>query len=235
MTELWQIIERCWSQNPAQRSLSAEVVEDLVALPNAPISDQRPPNEFYSNSPSQLVYGQTKNLFSPLSQMTEIVKEAKVYHSGHREILGSRSPPLTSHQIEPAEDVEWYEDESRGDDDSHFVNVSLLSHIAVMLRNRVPRATRLKGIIPYPRAFTGKDIVVCFSLVILSLVFSDLFCSPASSLGSTESLLSTTVYRPTIAVQLSMLHEILKANCSSTKSNGTDVSSKMMSKTSTCS
>ena len=33
------------------------------------------------------------------------------------------------------EEVEWYEDESEGEDDSHFVNFSLLSHIAVRLRD----------------------------------------------------------------------------------------------------
>ena len=58
------------------------------------------------------------------------------------------------------EEVEWYEDESEGEDDSRFVNFSLLSHIAVRLRDRVPRGTHVKGSIPYPRAFTGKDIVV---------------------------------------------------------------------------
>ena len=33
------------------------------------------------------------------------------------------------------EEVEWYEDESEGEDDSRFVNFSLLSHIAVRLRD----------------------------------------------------------------------------------------------------
>ena len=33
------------------------------------------------------------------------------------------------------EEVEWYEDESEGEDDSCFVNFSLLSHIAVRLRD----------------------------------------------------------------------------------------------------
>lgn len=60
------------------------------------------------------------------------------------------------------EEIEWYEDESEGEDDSRFVNFSLLSHIAVRLRDRVPRGTHVKGSIPYPRAFTGKDIVVCW-------------------------------------------------------------------------
>jgi hypothetical protein len=55
---------------------------------------------------------------------------------------------------------EYWEDEDE-DDESRFVNFSLLSHIAVQLRDKVPRGTHVKGSIPYPRAFTGKDIVVC--------------------------------------------------------------------------
>ena len=46
------------------------------------------------------------------------------------------------------------------EDESLFVNLALLSHLAVRLRDRVPRGTHVKGSIPYPRAFTGKDIVV---------------------------------------------------------------------------
>ncbi|ESK85040.1 signal transducer [Moniliophthora roreri MCA 2997] len=49
---------------------------------------------------------------------------------------------------------------SEGDEDPYlFVNYSLLSHIAVQLKDKVPRGTHVKGSIPYPRAFTGKDIV----------------------------------------------------------------------------
>ncbi|KAJ7780269.1 CNH domain-containing protein [Mycena maculata] len=53
---------------------------------------------------------------------------------------------------------EYWEDEDE-DDETRFVNFSLLSHIAVQLRDKVPRGTHVKGSIPYPRAFTGKDIV----------------------------------------------------------------------------
>lgn len=47
------------------------------------------------------------------------------------------------------------------DDVRRFVNPALLSHLAVQLRDSVTRGTHVKGSIPYPRAFTGKDIVVC--------------------------------------------------------------------------
>jgi len=60
---------------------------------------------------------------------------------------------------EGATDEYWEEDEE--EDESRFVNYSLLSHIAMQLRDKVPRDTHVKGSIPYPRAFTGKDIVVC--------------------------------------------------------------------------
>ena len=46
------------------------------------------------------------------------------------------------------------------DDPMRFVDWALLSHIAVRLRDRVPRGTHVKGSVPYPRAFTGRDIVV---------------------------------------------------------------------------
>ncbi|KAK6978137.1 CNH domain-containing protein [Favolaschia claudopus] len=72
--------------------------------------------------------------------------------------LASYTPrgPLELHE----NDVDGYwEDEDEEDDENRFVNFSLLSHIAVQLRDKVPRGTHVKGSIPYPRAFTGKDIV----------------------------------------------------------------------------
>jgi hypothetical protein len=56
------------------------------------------------------------------------------------------------------DDDELYSEEESLDS---FVNFSLLSNIAVWLRDQVPRGTHVKGSIPYSRAFTGKDIVVC--------------------------------------------------------------------------
>ena len=56
-------------------------------------------------------------------------------------------------------DDEYWEDEEE-DDGTRFVNFALLSHMAVQLRDKVPRGIHVKGSIPYPRAFTGKDIVV---------------------------------------------------------------------------
>ena len=52
------------------------------------------------------------------------------------------------------------EDDFDEEEEDRFVNLALLSHIAVRLRDKVPRGTHVKGGIPYSRAFTGRDIVV---------------------------------------------------------------------------
>ncbi|TFK29596.1 hypothetical protein FA15DRAFT_663742 [Coprinopsis marcescibilis] len=63
------------------------------------------------------------------------------------------------HSLDLQDDiVDDYWDEEE-EDPSSFLNLSLLSHIAVQLRDKVPRATHVKGSIPYDRAFTGKDVV----------------------------------------------------------------------------
>ncbi|KAF7317781.1 hypothetical protein MKEN_00865900 [Mycena kentingensis (nom. inval.)] len=72
--------------------------------------------------------------------------------------LASYAPraPLELHE----NDAEGYwEDDEEDEDETRWINFSLLSHCAVQLRDKVPRGTHVKGSIPYPRAFTGKDIV----------------------------------------------------------------------------
>ncbi|TBU24200.1 Dbl-like domain-containing protein [Dichomitus squalens] len=66
--------------------------------------------------------------------------------------------PLELHENYADED-DFYEEDPSEDGDDRFFNPALLSHIAVRLRDKVPRGTHVKGSIPYPRAFTGKDIV----------------------------------------------------------------------------
>lgn len=58
------------------------------------------------------------------------------------------------------DDGYYDDDEDPSEDGDRFFNPALLSHIAVRLRDKVPRGTHVKGSIPYERAFTGKDIVV---------------------------------------------------------------------------
>ncbi len=69
--------------------------------------------------------------------------------------------PLELHETEDNDDFFDTDEDSSdaGDIESRYVNLALLSHIAVKLRDKVPRSTHVKGSIPYPHAFTGKDIV----------------------------------------------------------------------------
>lgn len=61
------------------------------------------------------------------------------------------------------EEDDFFDEDQSEEGDDRFFNPALLSHIAVRLRDKVPRGTHVKGSIPYPRAFTGKDIVVCIA------------------------------------------------------------------------
>ena len=66
---------------------------------------------------------------------------------------------LELHDEEYEDDGYEEEEEDDEDDVDRFVNLALLSHIAVKVRDQVPRGTHVKGGIPYQRAFTGRDIV----------------------------------------------------------------------------
>ena len=96
------------------------------------------------------------------------------------------------------QDEYWEDDEE--EDESRFVNFSLLSHIAVQLRDKVPRGTHVKGSIPYPRAFTGKDIVVC-PFQIFFFVVIHFFASQPYNYKSSVNLPSTMEYRQVTDVQ----------------------------------
>lgn len=62
--------------------------------------------------------------------------------------------------VEERSDYNNTDAESLGDDDPlRYADWALLSHIAVGLRDKVPRGVHVKGSVPYPNAFTGKDIV----------------------------------------------------------------------------
>ncbi|RDX54148.1 Dbl-like domain-containing protein [Lentinus brumalis] len=74
-------------------------------------------------------------------------------------IVSDTKRPLELHDNYDEDEDEFYEEDPSEDGDDRFFNPALLSHIAVRLRDKVPRGTHVKGSIPYPRAFTGKDIV----------------------------------------------------------------------------
>ncbi|RXW24819.1 hypothetical protein EST38_g1034 [Candolleomyces aberdarensis] len=61
---------------------------------------------------------------------------------------------------DPELDAEYYEDPDQ------FLDLSLLSNIAVQLQLKVPRGIHVKGSIPYPGAFTGKDIVTSIHAIL---------------------------------------------------------------------
>lgn len=65
-------------------------------------------------------------------------------------------------RTEEEEEAHWHR-EYDNEEETRFVNFALLSNLAVLLRDKVPRGTHVKGSVPYPRAFTGKDIVVCMN------------------------------------------------------------------------
>lgn len=124
-----------------------------------------------SSSATSIDRGNSAGTFSYLNDPYSSYADSSVYqatpggsssrnHPNEIDRLTTLKGPLELHNEEGDDEIDWFEDESEGEDDSRFVNFSLLSHIAVRLRDRVPRGTHVKGSIPYPRAFTGKDIVV---------------------------------------------------------------------------
>lgn len=85
------------------------------------------------------------------------VKHRSLFDSPFVQIIEDFKRPLAEDES-PARLA--YEDE----DDSYF-SPAFLSHISVRLQSEVPRDMHLKGSIPYPNTFTGKDIVVSILLI----------------------------------------------------------------------
>ncbi|KAG6901533.1 hypothetical protein C0995_010832 [Termitomyces sp. Mi166 len=73
-------------------------------------------------------------------------------------LAGNRDTMLEVTSELQHQEEDFWEDEDE-EDESRFINISLLSHMAVQLRDKVPRADHTKGGVQYERAFTGKDIV----------------------------------------------------------------------------
>ncbi|KAL0563310.1 Rho guanine nucleotide exchange factor, partial [Marasmius crinis-equi] len=90
---------------------------------------------------------------SPVSTLIGAWPSAFPEEGGYKDVIDIM-------QFQGSDDGENFWNGSKGsDDESRFINYSLLSHIAVQLKDKVPHGTHVKGSIPYPRAFTGKDIV----------------------------------------------------------------------------
>ena len=115
-----------------------------------------------------------------------------------------------NHDEEYVEDDGLYDSE---EDESAFVNFALLSHLAVRLRDRVPRGTHVKGSIPYPRAFTGKDIVVsAMGLTRNDMARNSRYSSQPSRPKYSENCSSTTASRRVIGGWPLKLLEVFKAS-----------------------
>ena len=122
------------------------------------------------------------------------------------------------------------------DDPMRYVNWGLLSHIAVRLRDKVPRGTHVKGSIPYPRAFTGKDIVVSSHLTTGRHKASLNDCySPQYIFKYNGSSSCISAVQLRIVAQRYMLRVVFKANYSFMRSSGMAEHYRMGSKTSLCS
>jgi hypothetical protein len=128
---------------------------------NSPYEDERfsyqddpraDPFFSFGESPSN-VAGPSNVTRSP----TGLLRAISNYNSSERR-------PLELH--DDMEEDEYWEEEDE-EDETRFINFSLLSHVAVQFRDKVPRGTHVKGSIPYPRAFTGKDVVVRDTLVVV--------------------------------------------------------------------
>ena len=106
--------------------------------------------------------------------------QAASSNSRYDNLIRDIKRPLQQQEGYDEEDYFDEEDPSEEGDDRYF-NPALLSHIAVRLRDKVPRGTHVKGSIPYERAFTGKDIVVSATLSRIHSVLSNVHCSLPSS------------------------------------------------------
>ncbi|KAJ3805231.1 hypothetical protein F5876DRAFT_82008 [Lentinula aff. lateritia] len=100
----------------------------------------------------------------------------------------------------PKNRPDWTYEYSAGNDNEYssdeFINYSLLSHLAVQLRDKVPRGVHVKASIPYEGAFTGKDIVDTVQSLIrkhLSLNHSLSLTNPTSYPASFSSSSSSSL------------------------------------------
>jgi hypothetical protein len=63
------------------------------------------------------------------------------------------------------------EEEVEEQNEMNFFSPSLLSHVSVQLRDRVERNSHIKGGIPWPKSFTGRDIIVSPHQVVPILLY----------------------------------------------------------------
>jgi 50S ribosome-binding GTPase len=68
-TEVWNLIQACWAQDPTQRPIVKQIVERLRSLPHR-LDDNRPLDDFHF--PTQAVYGRDEHPFSTIVAVDQI-------------------------------------------------------------------------------------------------------------------------------------------------------------------
>lgn len=69
LTDLvWDIITKCWQQQPEERFSAAQAVQQLRALPDRPV-DTRPSDNYNIPPPSRMMYKQAQHPFSILEEI----------------------------------------------------------------------------------------------------------------------------------------------------------------------
>ncbi|KAI0079115.1 hypothetical protein K474DRAFT_1659617 [Panus rudis PR-1116 ss-1] len=115
---------------------------DAYHLPQTSI-DAGPSHDYYAAAGPSRERWRDNDIIRTLEDIKRPLEEQEDYDDGYDDL---------------------YDPSEEGDD--RFFNPALLSHIAVRLKDKVPRGTHVKGGIPYPRAFTGRDIVSTIQSII---------------------------------------------------------------------
>ncbi|PWN53390.1 hypothetical protein IE53DRAFT_404637 [Violaceomyces palustris] len=157
----------------------------LPPLPVAPTHQSPgPPRSQGSASPRPLggFYARESSV-SPSLQSVHSAQQQPLYEDGsaprsrpYGQSQESMAPLTTYHpagaasRYEGADDVGSAAWRERFDDvnSSGHLDLSLLSNLAILLRDHVPRNTQIKGSIEYPHSFTGRDVVSTLEFLIAS-------------------------------------------------------------------
>ncbi|KAG6885341.1 hypothetical protein C0993_002970 [Termitomyces sp. T159_Od127] len=126
---------------------SSSTAATSVATPQLPPTPPPPPPEVYR--PPQRPHDNSYLYASHLERHPSDVLRTLADYSNRNVVLEPEPQP---------QEEDFWEDED-DEDESRFINISLLSHMAVQLRDKVPRADHTKGGVQYEQAFTGKDVV----------------------------------------------------------------------------
>ncbi|KAG6901527.1 hypothetical protein C0995_010826, partial [Termitomyces sp. Mi166 len=157
---IWLLMEQCWDQDPDQRPTIPQIIARMKAQLNAPFKEDN-----IVHAMSSVCFRQRLGSPLDLTQVFAILDSLPPMIGSLESNIGGRTPDslLTEHALTPVtllpdgkQSIEPVDDD---EDESWPINISLLSDVAVQLRNKVPRADHTKGCAKYEQVFTGKDIV----------------------------------------------------------------------------